>query len=145
MAIIWLNITSDVKYNLKWFFNMNRQCLCCGRRKELEYMYLFTLDIYRYIQQTKTKTFPAKFWVNYTTLLVQGIANWRKFCLSNHKLTNRPNYNWHGNNIKANKPFKIMDILICLEYIKSLWIYMIVKNYISTFPTGSWREDYGYQ
>ena len=29
--------------------NMNRQCLCCDRRKELEYMHLFTLDIYRRI------------------------------------------------------------------------------------------------
>ena len=29
-----------------FFDNMNRQCLCWGRRKELEYMHLFTLDIY---------------------------------------------------------------------------------------------------
>ena len=35
--------------------NMNRQCLCCGRRKELEYMHLFTLDIYRYIQHKSNR------------------------------------------------------------------------------------------
>ena len=34
--------------------NMNRQCLCCGRRKEFEYMHLFT-DIYRYIQHKSNR------------------------------------------------------------------------------------------
>ena len=36
-------------------YNMNRQCLCCGRRKELEYMHLFTLDIYRYIKHKSNR------------------------------------------------------------------------------------------
>ena len=35
--------------------NMNRQCLCCGRRKELEYMHLFTLDIYRHMQHKSNR------------------------------------------------------------------------------------------
>ena len=38
------------------FYNMNRQCLCCGRRKELEYMHLFTFAaIYRYIQHKSNR------------------------------------------------------------------------------------------
>ena len=41
-------------------YNMNRQCLCCGRRKELEYMYLFIYKL-RSVQNTGT-CYPGPGW-----------------------------------------------------------------------------------